>query len=362
MNRKNGKIELLRFCFSMAVMIFHSYYFAADDVDTLFMRGALGVEFFFIVSGYLMACSVAKKAAAPSPDLGKESLRFIGHKISSLMPNFIVAWVLGLAVMFYRAGNYTLVAFLKRATEGLWELLFLVMAGFGKVRVNVDWYISAMLLAMLLLYPLCRKYFSMFCRVIAPLLAAFILGAFYYTSLTSTNVMYHYGWIYKGTLRAVAEICLGAALYPLIRWFMGLELTRLAKWLVTLVEGCIWLVVFLHMATYQNKTYDFLVLLLITVGVVLAFSHQGALAGAFDKGICNKLGEYSLSLYLGHSFWAHLLTTKCAGMEYTTVLCIYIPLALVSGLFVHLISKWLKKKGPAVGAFLKRKLLVSEEH
>jgi len=355
--KRNGKIELMRFLFSMAVMIFHSYYFAADGAWSLFKRGALGVEFFFIVSGYLMARSAAKRAKEPCADLGKETTAFIGHKISSLMPNFIVAWVLGLFVMFFRAGDYTFGAFLNRAIEGVWELLFLVMAGFGKVRVNVDWYISAMLLAMLFLYPLMRKNFSVFSRIVAPIVAAFVLGFFYFTSLTPTNVMQYYTVIYKGMLRAVAELCLGVALYPCIEKLKGVSLTKHGRRLVTAAELSCWLIVFGYMAFHQTKTYDFFIMIFITGGIVLAFSHQGAFAGWFDKPVFAWLGEFSLSLYLGHSYWSHFIEKYFSHIDYWTLLIPYICVSLLSGLLVYYVSKGIKKVSPKVLAYLKQKLV-----
>ena len=359
MKKRNGKIELLRFLFSVWIMLFHSYYFAADGAWSIAKRGAMGVEFFFILSGYLMACSVKKKEALPCDHLGRETSQFILHKITALMPNFIIAWAIGLAVMHYRAGDYTLVALIKRAIEGVWELTFLTMAGFGNVRVNVDWYISAMILAMLVLYPLCRKYFSVFVHILAPVCAAFILGCFYHTSLTPTNVMQYYHVAYKGMIRAVADICLGAACYPAIEFLKKLEITPLAKRLVSLAESCIWIVVFSGLLVFQNKKFDFFVLLLIVIGTILSFSHQGAYADKFDRPLFMTLGSFSLSLYLGHAYWGHLLERKFMHLGYGKLMLMYVTLSLGTALCIHVSSNWLKRQKDTVFSFLKKTLLIS---
>lgn len=359
MKRRNGKIELLRFMFSVWIMLCHSDYFAADGAWSIAKRGALGVEFFFMLSGYLMVCSVKKKEQIPSENLGKETSQFILHKITALMPNFVIAWVIGLAVMHYRGGDYSLTALIKRAIEGTWELTFLTMAGFGKVRVNVDWYISAMILAMVVLYPLCRRYFSVFVHILAPTCAAFILGCFYYTSLTPTNVMQYYDVVYKGMLRAVADICLGAACYPAIEGLKQLKLMLTAKKILSVIEGSIWIVVFGSMLVFQNKTYDFFVMLLIVAGTILSFGHQGVYADAFDRPSFLHLGIFSLSLYLGHSYWANLLERKYMGLGYAKLMVIYVILAFGTALIIHLSSAWLKKKKEPIFAFLKEKFLAN---
>lgn len=64
--KRNGEIEILRFLFCMYIFLRHGAPFlkmTGSDAD-LFARGALGVDFFFIVSGYFMAASAAKKTAS----------------------------------------------------------------------------------------------------------------------------------------------------------------------------------------------------------------------------------------------------------------------------------------------------------
>lgn len=66
--QRNGKIELLRFIFCMAVLLFHceKYVLGEPSLEkgyhlSLFCHGSMGVEFFFLVSGFLMAKSISKK-------------------------------------------------------------------------------------------------------------------------------------------------------------------------------------------------------------------------------------------------------------------------------------------------------------
>lgn len=356
---RNGKIELLRFVLCMIIMLMHSSTFTPDGVRNLFkIRGGLGVEFFFMVSGYLLACTAAKRQQEPIRDLGRETHDFIARKIMALMPNFLIAWCIGFAVMCVRNGTYTPVGIAKYIADCIWEPIFIHMAGFGRSRVNgVDWYISVMLLCMLVIYPLCRRFFSVFTRIAAPTCALFLLGYLCYATKSIMTPTGYMGFVYKGVIRGFAEICIGAALYPLIQWLMGLRLTRFAKAGVSLAETALWTVIIGYMAFSDYATYDFVVILLIGAAVVLAFSHQGLFAARFDTPLCAWLGRFSLSLYLGHVYWGRLLGTKFPNGDYFTLMCMYVPLALATALVIHASSDALRKRSGAIFGGMKKLLL-----
>lgn len=93
---RSGKIEFNRFLFCILVLIFHLnlYYlgienFSVDNLEfTKAAHGAMGVEFFFLVSGFLMA----KKAYKNKSNIGKvdgaalsnETISFIWGKYKRL--------------------------------------------------------------------------------------------------------------------------------------------------------------------------------------------------------------------------------------------------------------------------------------
>lgn len=101
--KRNGKIEFLRFIFCMSVLLFHFNQFIMDKLSfsnegklTFFSHGAIAVEFFFFVSGYLMAKSIFKRIDTPcnSRELSKDYVSFIYHKYMSVFPQNAVAFVI----------------------------------------------------------------------------------------------------------------------------------------------------------------------------------------------------------------------------------------------------------------------------
>ena len=344
--QRNGKVEFLRFMFCIIIMMMHSSTFVPEGTKNFFKsRGGLGVEFFFLVSGYLMAVSISKAPILQEGTLGKETQKFLGRKIKALMPNFLVAWVIGYIVTVVTYKDFSPMAWIKKIADTLWEPLFLEMAGFGRVRVNgVDWYISAMLIAMLFLYPLCRKYFSMMTRVIAPLIGILILGYLFYNVKTTVGVTTYMTIAYRGMLRAIGIICIGISCYPLIEWFKKQKLTNAGKLLVTVAEAGIYGLIIGYMALANSKNYDFVAILLIVTGVVLSFAHQGFFADKFDNRFCLLLGKFSLSIYLGHVYWGRLLNKWYPDGEYLELFKAYVLLALLTAIAIYWISEILKSK------------------
>ena len=57
--KRNAKLDALRFLYAVPVFLLHSGNFHPEGY--LFPGGALAVEFFLILSGYLMAVSIDKK-------------------------------------------------------------------------------------------------------------------------------------------------------------------------------------------------------------------------------------------------------------------------------------------------------------
>lgn len=58
-NLRNGEIDFLRFLFSLIILLRHSSNIVGKEWYP-FLGGAFAVEFFFIVSGYLMMASIQK--------------------------------------------------------------------------------------------------------------------------------------------------------------------------------------------------------------------------------------------------------------------------------------------------------------
>lgn len=137
--KRNGEIDLLRFLLAAMIMLFHAGSFYGDE---LFPGGNLCVEFFFIISGYLMMVSIDRKNKdGRSETIGVETTKFLQRKISALMPEYLLAWVVSFCVI-YIAKDLSRSGAMDLLVRSIWEMLFLKMTGLNGPNVNgVVWYI-----------------------------------------------------------------------------------------------------------------------------------------------------------------------------------------------------------------------------
>ena len=79
-NNYNYFIDFLKFIFSIIIVIYHAWVFAYSYDVAPFKAGYLAVDFYFIVSVYLMMKSIQKEIV-PNKMIGIETMKFIYNKI-----------------------------------------------------------------------------------------------------------------------------------------------------------------------------------------------------------------------------------------------------------------------------------------
>ena len=263
----------------MAVLLFHceKYVLGEPSLEdgyhlSLFCHGSMGVEFFFLVSGVLMAKSMSKKIRQQTElqeTLAQESLGFLKRKITSIFPMHVMTFILAF-IAYVLANHMNYIEMMGKAVESIPSFFLIQMSGINLCSPNhITWYISCMLIAMAILYPICRKYYEFFTHYLAPLMAILILGGCIATTGRITGVSEWTLVCYKSVLRAVCEIALGMT---------GFEIAQYIS--------------------KQKFTYGQRIGLAIFALVVLAFSGVGAGSFIFNNALCYHLGKLSLPLYL----------------------------------------------------------------
>ncbi len=297
---KNGKIEFFRFVFCMIILLFHVGKYLLDTAVfgklSMFAHGAIGVEFFFLVSGFLLA-KTAKKRSEGTPELGKETWQFILRKYQGIWFYHLAAFIPTFAVYaLIHAKKWFDVALY--AVESLPNLFLVQLSGIKGIWLNhVEWYLSAMMIGMFLLYPLLLKWYKTVSRVVAPIAALLIIGWLSHETgkLTGTTV-----WMdvaYKSLFRAVAELCLGVAAFEWCEIIREKNFTKAQRIGLTALEfGCYFAVVIFSFVMFKYA-YEVQALFALLIAVTLSFSRV-TYGDCFDNPFCYWLGEMSLPIYL----------------------------------------------------------------
>lgn len=211
------------------------------------------------------------------------------------------------------------------------------------------WYLSAMVLAMFVLYPMARKNPKRFNTYIAPILV--LLG---YSNLA--NFFENYSitcgeWIYfldGGLLRGIAGISLGCLLFQICQTIResSYELSTAGRVLATVAEAALLvLIVYLMVVTKGMKNYklavDYTIIVSMAVLLVIVFTKSSY----FNSIIGDKVGRFcawiSLPLYLNHRVWTYVLPKITPHLSFKMNLLLCAALSLATALISIPLSKGL---------------------
>lgn len=391
----NVTIDFLRFLFSVIVVLHHSRYVLGDD-NCYFLGGSLAVEFFFFVSGYLLLVGADKagrensagmngvgagnllpggaetkgvgagnllpggadekgktKAAGAGTEangiyagangIGAETLHFILHKIRSFLPEFLIAWWIGF-ILIGVVRQYGVLDYLKAFGNDFWELTLVKMSGLFTHGIDgAMWYLSAMLLGMAFLYPLLRTKRDLMTHLVCPLLALFLYGYLCQAEGHPRDPIVWLGLCYKGLVRAVAGLCTGVVICMAVRRIKKLApagLTKLGNALAIGTQLLCLILTIRYMAEQEPSEYDYFYMFLLMLLVLISFSGFGLESVLGNSQRLHRLsaflGKYSLSLYLGHLYFAQHVNEVLPEELYSGKIrmTVYLAAAFANGLLV----------------------------
>ena len=317
---RNGKIEFFRFFFSIAILLFHLGKYILGEAKcsngihlSLVVHGSIGVEFFFLISGYLMAKSASKLlkndvCLGNETAIAKHTWKFILNKYKGIWFYHVVAWIPTL-MLYCCIHAQSIIDVVRILLESIPSLFLLQMSGIKCISPNhIEWYLSAMVITMFLIYPLLLRFNKAFSRIWAPFGALLIVGYLSHTTGRLTGVSVWMGVAYKSIYRAIADLCLGIAAYELSEYLRTMNLKRQEKVLLSVLEyGCYVFVCVFMLLTLDHK-YEVYALAALFVAVAISFSELSFGTHLFSNKLIFLLGELSLPIYLSQVFVIYVIT------------------------------------------------------
>ena len=297
MQSRNQMIDILKIIFVIAIFCCHlnSLSQPKEKVELFMHLGFLGVEFFFIVSGYFM---FSKLDRIKEYDISNETIKFILHKISIFFPYYIFAYIIGFIVLHYQ-NKIQLNMLIKDLVMSIPSILQLQISGIKCYQaLTSTWYLSAMILSMCFLFPIVFKLKSTFSKIIAPLIVVFIYG---YLSLNIGNLAtidpINGGVVYTGLLRGIAGISLGCSCFEIAKYLREYKLSNHGKKIITYLEILLYFLILYLMNYKATFRLDFIIVLLFIIALSITFSNQ-----SYTKNIIHKeylwIGKLSLIIFL----------------------------------------------------------------
>ena len=318
---RNAQIEIFRFVFALGIVLFHCANVAqAQGKVNWFLpfsaRGYLAVEFFFIVSGCLLAQKAFRTASGEYGDLASASFLYVWRKFIRIFPHALASIVVCLAIKVF-FGEVSVGKAIGSFLLGIGELLGLQITGLS-VGSNVLslWFVSALLVVSYLLYPLVLAKGRTFSCIVAPLVSIFIYGWFCRERVgIGGNATYWNGFCYMTALRAIAAMCLGVSCHEVAEYVRAHAFARSRKLVLTIValgsmSVGLWLVLF----GCAGRTTAYVPFLFAT-GVALMFGLDIPPRIGFWAGSCRYLGGLSLTIYMYHPCFLGLFRRLCPPVD-----------------------------------------------
>lgn len=344
-SKRNGKIELLRFVFALAVLMFHigkDLYpeGALREIGhglTYFYHGRSGVEFFFLLSGFFCAAAVYKIRDKKS-SIGMDTFQYVKGRIFQIMPYHIFA-NLGLIVIFAIYSRNFIDEFIKRFPS----LFFLQKTGLSEVEFNgIEWYIPAMLFALCIIYPLLRKNFDMSAYVLAPVISTFMLGYFCKEYGRIPGVTKFSGVIYTCNLRAVAVMLFGVFCFVISMELKKLKLSKIQELCLIVIENVCWLGSLWFMISDVDRKFEFYNVYALAVAITICLSRD-INSKVYNNKFVYYLGKLSLPLYLSQNIARHIFSYNFRDLRMLPYTVLTFLLAIVIGVICKEVSDCCQK-------------------
>lgn len=285
---RNYALDFFRIIFTVIICLHH---FQGTINFKVIESGYIGVEFFFILSGFLLYRSYKKNKNDTSID-------FTIKKLKRLYPEYVLAFIFCFMLHIIqhneKLSQYIFVPFS--------EISLTQNIGIFKGAFNYPlWYLSVLIFGGFLIYELLKRDESLFLKVISPLIIilTFSLLNSLGGGLENWNTVYG---LYLPLLRGCAEISIGVILSKFIntRYFNDITKKMNGHKIFTYLIEIISYILLMYLITFKTN-YEMYSLFFISILICLANYSNSLTSKLFNNKIFGYFGGITYSMYVNHA-------------------------------------------------------------
>lgn len=344
MEKRNYFVDVLKFIFAIIIVFYHTWKFKLFDYNTSYFRyGYLAVDFYFIVTGYLLINSINKKKLTYNKEtIGKDACKFIWGKLKGIWIYLLLSYIV--ALIFININQpFTIETFFS--DEILSNISGLNFLGYG-VTVNVPtWYISTMIFILFIIYPLIVKNKKNYTYYIAPLsivLTIIVKNYFQINMYDPTPVSFLF---INGFYRGIIFINLGIIIYEISDHLKRIDLKKSQRTLLTILEIVLYLFLIYNM--HYRLIYRYPVAILFILATIITFSNQSYTKDVFKSHIWAVFSKIGFLMYLNHEYLRSFIIKYFSMYSYREMVIIFFLCTIIISSLMYIVvegSKCLIRK------------------
>lgn len=293
-NRRVAAPEFWRFFFIMAIALLHFEEDLFNRVHWIAEGGYLGVEFFFLISGFVIALQYKTK----KDSFNAREICF--KRLQSIYPDYLWA-ILVMTFVWIVTEATGIHSTLKHIYLNRLQFIFSWSClKYGNLEMRSLWFIAYWIFLYCVIVLNIKWLRSHTGRVVSMLCA---MATFAYYAI-------HHGCLYSDPrvttffeprmFRSAATMLLGMSLYDVYDRLKNIQLSKFGYWIISLLE----LVVIadcIYMMTCNSRTMaDFVVVFCFCIIIMLAFVRKTWLAKWLDGKLSLFLGKLSMPIFMYH--------------------------------------------------------------
>ena len=290
--REQNSFDIWRVVFTFVIMLFHlvngsPFY---DKYPMIKYHWYIAVEFFFILSGYLLMQHVQKCKEA-------NTLEYLKGRVWRLYPEYLLAFLVMASIRSYQSGLNILKIIIPNWLEAV--MLHSIGTNIFPYVNNPAWYVSALLISSCLIYYMLSKHRELYLNLIGPVLIILIFS-YLFRKYERLELFYHTEGVIgnTGLLRATMGITIGVYAFCASKsfgtWVKGIPSVFKSIMQVLMFGGVLG-----FSLIREEGSYDFFFMPVFAIGLILA-SDDPFLGKISDTFLIHWFSKLSYCMYLSH--------------------------------------------------------------
>ena len=263
---------------------------------------------------------------------------FMWGKIKRLLPYHILAFIL----LYFEdifLHEYSILQLIKNTIDCIPSFLLIQKLGFQFRNLNsVEWYISAMLISMAIIFVISYIHFDYYSKCIAPVISMVLIGWLIHDFGTVSGASQWDIFGYRCVWRAFAELNAGLFAYETAEFMKRCEWKTGERCVLSLIELLSVAMVIIYGVYDLPGKYDVFAIMGVFLIVTIAFSDVTPGNNVLSNRITSYMGKLSLPMYLNQLFAIYIIRKLMNGYSYSAQFSSVLVLTFIVSVLTLLIG------------------------